>query len=186
GHIRPLTAAELADDPPMMAAVTALRPGHPTQPVRVTVDARPVNRFLSSGDTSVLRRALRSILIRWRLSPWVCWDDMTADMYMKEVQSGQDVSLRELADVWWMRRRTVRTRLLARSGRHAGRALKVGAQAFRWRPAIGQYGKLNCGWQPCTIISSPTDSTRKGRLNEQPAGVCWVQQLIDLSTFVHD
>ncbi|EER15509.1 hypothetical protein Pmar_PMAR007025, partial [Perkinsus marinus ATCC 50983] len=100
------------------------------------------------------------------LEPPSWWDDMTADAYMSEVQDGKDITLRELADVWWLRRRAVREKLLSRNARHAGRGLKVGCKAYRWRPMIGQFGKLNTGWEPCTILAAPTDSTRKVKLED--------------------
>ncbi|KAF4679143.1 hypothetical protein FOZ60_015416 [Perkinsus olseni] len=55
GHIRPLTKEGMLANPPMMSAVVVLRPGHPTQPLR----------------------ALQKVLLRWRLPPYACWDDIT-------------------------------------------------------------------------------------------------------------
>ncbi|KAF4702109.1 hypothetical protein FOZ62_025913, partial [Perkinsus olseni] len=77
GHIRPLTKEEMLMNPPVMSAVVVLRPGHPTQPLRVTIDARPLNRYLGPGDTSILSQALQKVLLRWRLAPYTCWDDIT-------------------------------------------------------------------------------------------------------------
>ncbi|KAF4650919.1 hypothetical protein FOZ61_010931, partial [Perkinsus olseni] len=77
GRVRPLTKEEMLMCPPVMSAVVVLRPGHPTQPLRVTIDARPLNRYPSPGDTTILSQALQKVLLRWRLAPYTCWDDIT-------------------------------------------------------------------------------------------------------------
>ncbi|KAF4653353.1 hypothetical protein FOL47_010565, partial [Perkinsus chesapeaki] len=76
GYIRPLTAAEVAENLPVASVVLALRPGHKTQPVRITIDARGVNAHLDSGDVSLLRKALKTILLRCRLSPLAAFEDV--------------------------------------------------------------------------------------------------------------
>ncbi|EER06641.1 hypothetical protein Pmar_PMAR024202 [Perkinsus marinus ATCC 50983] len=76
GYIRPLTPAEVREDFPVASTVLALRPGHKTQPVRITIDARGINARLDSGDVSMLRKALKVILPRSRMAPFVAFEDV--------------------------------------------------------------------------------------------------------------
>ncbi|KAF4687493.1 hypothetical protein FOZ60_003859 [Perkinsus olseni] len=98
------------------------------------------------------------------LEPPSWWDEVTANDYFDKVTEGRLVALRELADIWWLRRRETRERLLSRTKRHAGRGLVNGSRAFRWRPTLGPYGKLNTGWEEVEIVDRPSDSIRKVRL----------------------
>ncbi|EER03183.1 hypothetical protein Pmar_PMAR019960 [Perkinsus marinus ATCC 50983] len=117
------------------------------------------------------------------LEPPSWWTEELAQLYRERQGEGRTVLLKELADVWWLRRRNVRERLMSRVKRHAGRDLTEGEKVYRWRPMLGRFGKLNTGWSPAVLVKKMSNSVCKVRLpdgkevnesvlNLRPAGVC--------------
>ncbi|KAF4647553.1 hypothetical protein FOL47_004468, partial [Perkinsus chesapeaki] len=117
------------------------------------------------------------------LEPPTWWTEDLAKHYREQIDEGHMVTLKELADVWWMRRRDIRSKLLSRVQRHANRDLKEGSKVYRWRPTLGKFGKLNSGWYPAILVKRLSNSVCKIRLpdgkettesvlNLRPAGVC--------------